>query len=169
MQSVCKDKKHNIVFTWHMNMQHQQRRKLVQFFVHSLYWVQHRKTVTSHLCVGVFMGGSGQYMPNSNRSWALFSLEVKTQTRTKNAARVMQLVFLQCICSTTPHSCWKRQTERRPGRKDKRVTRVQSTESYETCSGGLFSLYGSYLLLGNTLLQLLYIETLIHVHQQLLR
>lgn len=95
----------------------------------SLFSPTQKKNVTSHLCVGVFMGGSGQCMPNSNRSWALFSLEVKTQTRTKNAAWVMQLVFLQCICSTTLHSCWKRQTERRPGRKDKRAARVQSTES----------------------------------------
>lgn len=36
-------------------------------------------------CVWVFVGGSGQYMPNSNGNWALFSLEVKTQTKTKNA------------------------------------------------------------------------------------
>lgn len=145
MQSACKDNKHNTVFIWRMNTQHQQQRPIL--FIQSDTENRHLPPVCG--CI------HGWQWAMHARSGALFSLEVKTQTRTKNAAWVMQLVSPQCICSTTPHSCWKRQTERRPGRKHERVARVQSTESYETCSGD-----GSYWLLGNNCFTSIFLDSL---------
>lgn len=50
--------------------------------LYDLYCIKYRHLSVS---VWVFVGGGRRCVPNSNGSCALFSLEVKTQTKTKNA------------------------------------------------------------------------------------